>query len=155
MSCKPAKKMIVVGPIPQRLIRIKAGFDQTSLLNQGGPGMPTRARRSLISPYSGCKIQAQTTDAATTGTIEGALQKLNGRAIDATVVDLHLESGASADGGHLLDICKSWHPGVVRILATADPLGATIAREGGHLFYDKDDHIAELVLMIRIWVPRA
>src|SRR6185503_8683748 len=71
ISCKPAKKMIVVGPIPQRLIKIKAGFDQTSLLNHGGPGMPTRASRSLINPYSGCKIQAQTTDAATTGTIEG------------------------------------------------------------------------------------
>jgi DNA-binding NtrC family response regulator len=91
----------------------------------------------------------------TAGTIEQALRLLRFSAVDAIVADLRLGGPGAADGGNLLDACRRWHPGVVRILATADPIGATIAREGGHLYYDKDSALDELVLMIRMWVPRA
>src|SRR5687768_3060406 len=62
---------MAVGPMPHKLIRIKAGLDHTSLVNQGGPGMPKRPSMSLIRPYSGCRIHAQTMEAATAGTMEG------------------------------------------------------------------------------------
>jgi DNA-binding NtrC family response regulator len=90
----------------------------------------------------------------TTATIDAALQLLDQWSVDAVVADLWLGGAGAADGGNLLDACKRWHPGVVRILATADPLGATLARVGGHLYYDKDLGVSELVLMIRMWAPR-
>ncbi len=91
----------------------------------------------------------------TAATIEEALRTLDEWSIDAVVADLKLGAAGSADGGNLLDAVAKWHRGLVRVLATADPIGATIARESGHLYFDKDQPIAELVLILRMWVTRA
>lgn len=91
----------------------------------------------------------------TAATIEEGLRTLDEWAVDAVVADLWLSRKGGADGGTMLDSVRRWHPGVTRILFTADPIGASIARESGHLFFDKDEAIAELVLILRMWVPRA
>jgi CheY-like chemotaxis protein len=89
-------------------------------------------------------------------TIDDALALLSGHAVDAVVADLRMGGPGTADGGDLLDAVRSWHPGVPgRILATAHPDGATIAREGGHRFYDKGLPLFELVTLILEAVPRA
>jgi CheY-like chemotaxis protein len=88
-------------------------------------------------------------------TIEDALAVLGRQAVDAVVADLRMGGPGAADGGDLLDAVRRWHSGVpCRILATAHPDGHIIAREGGHLFYDKSSPLFELVTMILEAVPR-
>ena len=88
-------------------------------------------------------------------TLEDALSVLGRFAVDAVVADLWLAGPGAADGANLLDAVKAWHPGIrCLVLMTADPLGATLARDGGFLFYDKDEPVAELVALIRGAVPR-
>jgi DNA-binding NtrC family response regulator len=90
------------------------------------------------------------------GTVEDALAILNRCAVDAVVADLWLGGHGAADGGDLLDAVRRWHPGIAcRILATSDPMGATLAAKGGHLYYDKDLALSELVALILGAVPRA
>ncbi|HEY3493550.1 MAG TPA: hypothetical protein VGK73_02645 [Polyangiaceae bacterium] len=102
----------------------------------------------VLEQYGGFRVLTATT-------VADSLRVLDTTAVDAVVADLWLSGPGAADGGNLLDAVGKWHRGVVRILTTADPLGATIAETGGHLYYDKDDSSFVLISMIRRAVPRA
>lgn len=91
----------------------------------------------------------------TASTVLGAMAELEKAAVDVVVADYRLAGHGTADGGDLLDAVGRKHPGVARIIATADPLGDTLAREGGYLWYDKDLPLSELVALILGAVPRA
>src|SRR3954470_24886563 len=86
IDCNPASQMIMPAPALHRLIRISDGLDQFSLCNHNGgvKRWPIRcwshsigrvsnsqARELFRIPPLGLKIQTQSSDDATTGTIAG------------------------------------------------------------------------------------
>ena len=49
--CKPARKMIICGPMDQRLIRMKAGLVKGGLNSQATGAIPKTFRNSFRIPY--------------------------------------------------------------------------------------------------------
>ena len=76
-------------------------------------------------------------DVITASDVQGGLSLLNTFACDAVIADLHLGDGP--DGMTLLDAAARWHSRVVRILLTADPIGAEHAARNGATWIERDD----------------
>lgn len=85
--------------------------------------------------------------------VDGGLDVLSSRSIDAVIADLHL--GRGPGGETLLAAAEQWHPRVARLLLTADPQGDVIARLVGARWIDRaDDATGAMVEALRAALGR-
>lgn len=96
------------------------------------------------------------TDGSTT--FEEAETKLRNNHYAAVVADFHLPAGRDGsrrDGVHLLEVARDVSPLSVRILFTADPMGATLAELVGGVWISKGaDYAIAVVRAIREGLER-
>lgn len=104
-----------------------------------------RAELGRVLRENGFRVEA-------VASVAEGVRVLEGCAIAVVVADLRLldpDGNEGPDGAVLLEIARRSHPGVKRVVLTADPIGAVHAQRVGGEWVDKEDDARVLVEVLR------